>query len=318
MSRHHITSTFTAVLTIIIMVILSNPIACTSSNGSGSSNPGSDDIRLTVSNLGKNIDLTAGVTNEISFPVSFDMNRFNGPFSSLSLDLQAHLSAVKVTIPGVTKSTIPFPLKAIKTANAVIDGAQLYLRVAPIELEDTVCTTGELYGPFDISLADNFQPASVTPAIAEATQQTLDIINTGSYSVCVQIIPMITAIADLESLIVDFGACDQPPADIEGTWIGTYSCTGICPESGAVTMNIDQDQNDLSIATYTDDGGASYTGRVCGNRFSFSGGLTSSYDESGTFILNSDGITATKNSTYIDIGDPVFCSGSCTDQLSKQ
>jgi len=319
MYRYKLTSTFVTIASVIIIVVLSNPIACTSSNNSGSndSDPNVGGVtRLTVSNLGKDIDLITGVPVEISFPVTYDMNRFGGPFSSLTLDLQAHLSSVTITVPGVTITKIPFLFQSIKTANAVTDGAELFLRVALAEEEATVCTDGELYGPFDISLADNFQPVSVTPATAEATQQTLDIINTGSYSVCVQIHPVITAVADLNTLIVDFGACDTPAKNIGGTWAGTYMCGGICPESGNVTMNITQNQNDLSIATYTDDGGASYEGRVCGNRFSYSGGLTSEYDESGTFTLNPDG-SASKSSTYIDVGEGAFCTGTCTDELSQ-
>jgi len=252
---------------------------------------------------------------EIKFPVNYNLNDFGGPFSSLRMDLQAHVSAVSITVPGVTKA-IPFPLDSIKTAQAAVDGGQLYLRVGTAEQIDTVCEVGELYGPFSITLADNFQPESVSPAEANATQQTLDVINTGSYSICVQIMPSITAIADLNSLIVDMESCREPPADIAGTWTGSYMCEGTCPESGTVTLDIVQNANDPTIATYTDDGNAAYEGRVCGNRFSFTGGLTDSYDESGTFVLNADG-SASKTSTYIDIGTTSICSGTCTDILER-
>lgn len=59
-------------------------------------------------------------------------------------------------------------------------------------------------------------------------------------------------------------------------------------------------------------GGARYQGRVCGSRFSFEGGETNSYDESGTFELLGDN-TARKTSTYND----GFCVGRCTDELTR-
>lgn len=304
---------FSTLLPLIVLVVLMNPIACFHSSDSS----GTGVTTLTVYNLGKDISLTSGVMQEISFSESYNVDSYGGPFSSLKFDLQAHLSAVSITVPGVVVNKIPFPLNSIKSGNASMEGAQLFIRMAHAEQEATVCTEGDLYGPFDISLADNFQPESITPATAEATQQTLDIINTGSYSICVQILPVITAIADLNSLEVDFGSCTEPPADIQGLWTGTYECVGVCPEAGAITLEITQNQNDPSIASYIDDDGASYEGRVCGNRFSHRGGVTGSYDESGAFILN-DVNSATKTSTYLSVDTGGFiCSGTCTDVLVR-
>ena len=299
---------------LLIVLLIFNPIACSSS--STTTNPDGS-TTFTVSNLGQNISLTSGEMKEISFPVNYDLDSLGGPFSSLRMDLQAHLSAVSITVPGVT-AAIPFPLDSIKTAQAAVDGGQLYLRVGTAEQIETVCEVGELYGPFSITLADNFQPESVSPAEANASQQTLDVINTGSYSICVQIMPSVTAVADLNSLIVDMESCREPPADISGTWYGSYECIDICygTEIDTVELVIEQNAADPTIASYTDDANATYEGRVCGNRFSFTGGLTDSYDESGTFVLNADG-SASKTSTYIDIGTTVICSGTCTDILER-
>jgi hypothetical protein len=292
------------------VLIIANPMACSSSTSNGSGG-----TTFTISNLGKGVELTSGVMTEVSFPVTVDLDSVGGSISSLEVNLQAHVSAVTLSVPGVTTS-IPFIFEAVESAHADITGSQLFLRVGSAEQEATVCTEGELYGPFDITLADNFQPASVVPATAEATRHTLDVINTGSYSICVQIMPTVTAVADLNSLTVDIGNCTEAPADISGRWSGPYECIGTCPESGTVTLDILQNANDPAIASYTDDSGASYQGRVCGNRFSFRGGVTESYDESGTFILNADG-SASKTSTYISIGASTICSGTCTDTLDR-
>jgi len=314
MYKYQLRTTLGVFASLLAVVILSNPIACSSSSTS-TSPTGVVGTELTVSNLGKDVTLISGEMQEISFSGSYDVNSYGGPFSSIKMDLQAHLSAISITVPNIVKTTIPFPFQSVKSANAAIVGSKMFLRIARAEQEATVCADGELYGPFEISLGDDFQPSSVTPATAEATQQTLDIINIGSYSMCVQILPVITAIADLNSLIVNFGSCDEPAADIQGTWTGTYSCIGTCPESGDVTIKITQDPNDLTIASYTDSE-ASYQGRVCGNRFSYSGGVPSSYDESGTFVLNPDG-SASKFSTFLSIID-ANCSGTCSDSLSRQ
>ena len=60
---------------------------------------------------------------ETRFPVNYNLNDFGGPFSTLRMDLQAHVSAVSITVPGVT-AAIPFPLDSIKTAQAAVDGGQ--------------------------------------------------------------------------------------------------------------------------------------------------------------------------------------------------
>lgn len=317
MSKSRLMAVLGALVSFFSILLLANPIAC-----SNSSSDGAGGTRFTVSNLGKDVSLIEGEIKEIIFSESYNVNSYGGPFSSIKMDLQAHLSSISISIPSAVKKTVPFPLQYVKSANAAIEGSQLFIRIARAEQEATVCQDGELYGPFDISMADNFQPVSVTPATAEATQQTLDVINTGGYSMCVQILPVITAIANLDSLIVDFGSCTEPAADIQGTWTGSYYCEGICDSADdvfAISLDITQDQNDRSIASYTDSE-ASYEGRVCGNRFSYSGGVTSVYDESGTFILNADG-SASKTSTYLSITDgdtDTICSGTCSDTLVRQ
>lgn len=305
MTMFRLASMVSTLLVIATVVILSNPIACSSSNVDGST-------RLTVSNLGKSINLSSGMTEEISFPVTVNSAQFPEPFSAITLNLKNHLSAL--TVSGTTAS-IPFPLQAIKMAQAAIEGTQLFLRVANIEQLASVCTDGEVYGPFSVTLADTLVPMSVSPETASATQQTLDVINTGSYAVCIQILPVVNATVDLDTIIVNTTNCTEAPADIAGDWTGPYSCLGTCPENGTVMLTIVQNLNDPSIATYTDNSGASYEGRVCGSRFSYSGGVTSDYDESGTFVLNPDG-SASKTSQFIDLTTG-FCTGSCSDELTR-
>ncbi len=273
------------------------------------------EVSIDVSASGQDIAVTAGETLSLAFPVSFDIQRFGGPFGELTLNLEDHLSDVSV-IPAGLVATASVPEDSLVTAAATSDSAQMFLRVAASEALETVCAFGELYGPFEVMLDSEFQPATVTPGTASATQSTIDVINTGAYSLCVQVLPPIDAIIDLNRLGLAVSDCNESPADISGTWGGTFSCSDNCGnDSGSVTLAIEQSETDSSIATYTDDSGAAYQGTVCGNRFSFKGGIASSFEESGTFVLNADG-TASKASTYKDT-PPGICTGTCTDALVR-
>jgi hypothetical protein len=300
----------------VLVIFLTNPIACSSSSSSRVIEGGT---QIAVSNLGKNIDLNAGVAKQIVVTKdAFDIDKFGGPITDLTINLFDHLKALTLSNPAVPKET--GSSDSAGRAAAKITGSKMTIRVARFEDSDTVCSTGELYGPFDIALEDDFTASSVSPPTATATAHTLDIINTGGYSVCIEVTPVINATASLDFVEVDIGNCDEAPADIAGTWSGPYSCVNdlnpACNDSGTVTLTIVQDGSDPSIASYTDDGGAMYQGRVCGNRFSFQGGVASSYDESGTFVLQGDG-SATKTSSYRDIGPSPFCSGQCSDSLGR-
>lgn len=273
------------------------------------------DVSINVSSSGQDIAVTAGETLSLAFPVSFDIKRFGGPFGELTLNLEDHLSDVSVTPAGLVATASVSGAKLV-TAAATSDSAQMFLRVAASEAIETVCAFGELYGPFDVMLDSAFQPATVSPGTASATQATIDVVNTGAYSLCVQVLPPIDAIVDLNRLGFTVSDCSEPPADISGTWGGTFSCNDNCDSgSGSVTLTIEHSETDSSIATYTDESGASYQGTVCGNRFSFKGGIASSFEESGTFVLNADG-TASKTSTYKET-PPGICTGTCLDALVR-
>ena len=93
----------------------------------------------------------------------------------------------------------------------------------------------------------------------------------------------------------------------------TVGTPGSCDvPQGTVELTITQQGRS---ASYTDDAGAMYDGTVCGTAFSFKGGLTGSYQESGKFTLNSDG-TAGKVSSYTPLGGA--CTGRCIDELTRQ
>ena len=295
----------------VVTLITLTPTGCFhSSSGSGSV------LNMVIGSQGQDISLNSGQTTEIVTPLSYDVQNLGGPFESVSLNLQAHLSALEITLPGqVTSKT---DRSRNEPVQAITPGAHMYIRVAHREAADSVCSDGELYGPFSVSIDESFAAAAVTPASQQASQTTLDVINTGSLSICVQVVAMIDATVDLNRLAIEKADCASTPANIHGTWTGTYSCDGNCPAPPGtpVSLDISQSSEDPYVATYTDTTGATYSGTVCGNRFSYKGGVSNNYDESGTFVLNADGVTATKTSTYTDV-PPNNCTGTCTDELTR-
>lgn len=291
----------------LLALMILTPMGCGGGGGSGG-NSGGDTFRtlnMTVNSLGKNVRLSAGQSTTVDFVLPINLAASNGPIDGLKLDLQAHLDNAVVSIPGIVPDG--------GDGRAVADNtAEMSMRIGPAEMENTVCSDGELYGPFTVSVDSQMQPADVSPGAATANQATVDVINTGFAAICVTVESAIDATVDLDQISVEVSNCDDPPADIDGVWIGSYSCGAPCPESGDITLTITQNSEDPSFASYTDDGGASYEGRVCGNRFSFEGGEENNYDESGTFVLNADG-SGSKNSTYNDGA----CVARCTDSLNR-
>jgi hypothetical protein len=277
--------------------------------GSGDSSSGFSGSNLTL-DLGpaaQNIPLTAGTTWSIAFSVQMDPGDFNGPLTYLDLDLSESLSGLTFT-PGGSPAGLSVP------ADPLGGLVLMTMYVAPVDAADP-CATGIEYGPFTITLDPSFHPLSVSPETESADQSTLAIINTGAFSACIEVQSPLEATASQDEAAVSF--CDEPIADIAGTWVGTYYCTSSNPD-----CSLDESSVELYItqaasgyANYTDDGDAFYSGNVCGYSFSFDGGGPG-YDESGIFIMEPDGLTATKTSYYEDWLEP-YCTGACYETLTR-
>jgi hypothetical protein len=286
--------------TVLTILVVAWVISC----GGGGSSGGSDG-NINFGPAGQGIVLDAGETWALIFTVNFDPGDFGGPYESIVLDLEDNISNLTFS-PGAASA-------GLSASPLVVETATLTLHVAPADAASTVCTKGTQYGPFEITLDESSQPDSVSPETLIASQSTLDIINFGTFAVCVEITSSIDAETGMNG--ADFILCNESIADIAGTWVGDYSCGGNCPESGEIELWITQTPGTPGYANYTDDGGAFYSGNVCGFRFEFEGGGIG-YDESGTFIMDPSGLTATKTSTYMD-NFPGTCSGSCLDTLHR-
>jgi len=58
---------------------------------------------------------------------------------------------------------------------------------------ETVCTTGEQYGPYVVTLDENLVPVSVEPSEVNITAATLALLNAGEFTLCIQVTSSIDA-----------------------------------------------------------------------------------------------------------------------------
>jgi hypothetical protein len=195
------------------------------------------------------------------------------------------------------------------------------------------CTNGESFGSFSLDInSENDPVVTVTPPIVEATPSVIGMFNSGEVAVC-----FVVTITQLNGTSVDFQftdlvlftvTCDITPEDMNGTWDGGvegYTCNNSgaeceslsipAVETGPINLTINQPGSG-NFATYSDDGGANYIGFVCGNKFTFNGGIPFDYKEDGVFTLTSP-TQGSKSSDWE--GFNYLCGGSCSDPvLTKQ
>lgn len=189
-------------------------------------------------------------------------------------------------------------------------GATATLRVGSDP--ETVCETGVQYGPFEVSHGTSLV---VTPETVAADGATLQIINMGSMTVCLTITPNFDALLSVEAVAMDIteGNCSSP-SNFAGTWNGTYQCGNDCgtPFGGDVQLVVTQNGTQ---ASYTDQGGDTFSGVVCGDMFRFEYTGTD-FVERGTLTLDGPN-AATKRSTWRSTTAP-YCGGNCVDYVTRE
>jgi len=255
------------------------------------------------------LDYNLQVTQGLSIDVNFPVNPGPGNYTNISLNLQDILTN------SVTIET-PAPTPGVGANNISADALltmNMYIRVGAFP--ETVCQDGLRYGPFMI--AGSSSAPTVNPPSASAAPSSVNIINSGSFAMCIQVVSDTDASIHVGTSSVDATQCNQPPANMSGTWTGTYTCLnhGSPDEIGLpITLTITQDGY---RAQYVDDGGNTYEGTVCGRVFKFN--RTSPIDfstESGKFVLNANG-SGTKTSIWTSSSSPDTNWGTCTDNLTR-
>ena len=261
---------------------------------------------LSLGNLINDVEVFANQQNASSFAV--DLPSTIPPVVSLTVDLAATLAAASIEALEKSISQGHPNGGATPKATPTLD---MTIRVGAKDELSTVCSTGIPYGPIKIN-----GTSSVSPQKVAVSQQTISVINTGAMSICILTTPSIDTSITVNSLALEAEACAVAPANIDGTWEGTYFCdnSGVCAdEGGPITLTINQSANGYSAHYF--DGAATYDGSVCGGTFRFNGKANDgSWTESGTFVVGPNG-TATKTSQWQELDGS--CGGKCQDTLTR-
>jgi hypothetical protein len=69
----------------------------------------------------------------------------------------------------------------------------------------TVCDTGESYGPFEVTLDENFQPVSISPASVTLSQISIELLNTGKFSFCLDVLSPVSGSVVIEGMTFQVG-----------------------------------------------------------------------------------------------------------------
>jgi len=306
---------------IIILLLLGGFQGCASNGGDDDDDNGDETgsvqhlVIPRVSAAAK-YHLHAGQTENFIF--TYHLPPSAQAFSSVEIDLSATLNHLTVTSGLVSAPSSFFSrmfafMKQKESIAAENTTLEAFVRIG--NDPTTVCATGTLYGPFTLSLDSLFQPTAVVPASVSADAVTLDIINVGSVSICMIIYSPVDLTISLESIEVDViqSECD-PPSNFAGPWTGTFQCGNSCtgePFGGIIQLTVTQSG---TSASYTDNDGGTFTGKICGNSFRFERSQSQEY-ERGIMTLNGDG-SATKRSAWRTTTENP-CGGDCVDILTR-
>lgn len=271
-----------------------------SSGGGEQATPRTDPAVVPIEELAS-VSLTAGVPRQVRYVTALPPTTVTG----FEVDLLASLARLTTT-----------PGSALRLAAAAVGGETVTVRVrvaAAAELE-TVCTTGHLFGVYEIGLDALLAPISAAPAKAVADGTTLAVLNAGPWVTCLEITSPADATFSLSGVEVTVTHdCAAPSADFSGAWVGTWSCTSSCGATTGGSISLTVTQEGGGRARYLDDGGDEYTGAVCGAELRFVSN-TSLETERGTLRLTSGG--AEKRSHWRGTQAP-FCNGDCVDTLHR-
>lgn len=295
------------------LFILASAVIIDCSSGGGGSD-GDDRItthEISTAGFTNNIQLTAGQTTERSF-----QGFTPGPkriYDEVTLNLQSMLDSGYIADRSIRSAKKSPSSQTENFQPSAVQEWQLSFRIGAAAEIDTICRDGWLYGPY--TLRGNDIPETSDTANVSAEPSTVDLINFGSFAMCIQISSPIDLNLSVSKYSVAVSTCEENPANFAGTWTGTYSCDNQnCPDTptSSITLHVYQDGHS---ASYHDEE-ASYEGTVCGNVFSYNGGVEGDfgYIEKGTLTLNSDG-TAHKQSSFKDNNGS--CQGTCEDFLTR-
>lgn len=303
------------VLSIILILFLA--VSCGDDSSSGSSGNDATTFTALLNDDFKNISLNEGENQEFIFTYTISNDLSTKARLSINISetlANTYLSAgPTASAPGKFEMSKMLAYLMIKDAFAA-ESAQMTVHISYADDPD-VCNSPFVYGPYDISGAIGSALTSTTASVSSG-QATMNIINSGSFDICVKTTPPIDAYLTVSGVVVDYEDCEASEWEIVGEWTGYYECSDFGEPHGGQNMQISLTitKNQDGSYRYIDDEGAMYEGYLCENRFRYKGGDEGNYSESGTMVFESS-TSATKTSIYNILNESI--RGRCSDTLHK-
>lgn len=178
-----------------------------------------------------------------------------------------------------------------------------------------VCDSPFVYGPYTIGGTVGSALNSSTASVS-ADQASRNIINAGSFEMCVKATPPIDAFLTVSGVVVDYDDCEPSELNIVGEWAGYYECTDFdeAPDMQTIPISMTITKNQDGSYRYVDDTKSAYEGHLCENKFRYKGGEEGISRESGTMVFKNS-MSATKTSIYNSLTQSIRLR--CSDTLHK-
>jgi len=137
--------------------------------------------------------VTAGEPAQQAGTTSFDTGGISVAAATLELDPS-------------TISIAPAESAKTRLAQTGSNTAVVTVRIASADAVSTVCEAGEQYGPYTVTFDDNFVVQSISPSTVTLSQNTIDLLNAGSFSLCIQVEMSIDGTITIEELRLNISA----------------------------------------------------------------------------------------------------------------
>jgi len=301
-----------------IIITLLN-VGCSSSSDS-SAPSGVTSSTASLDDNVKNVVLASGVPAEIKF--TFTVPGDISAKGDATVNVTESLKNITLSSSPISQDSNRFETlrllayALVKDAFAATPSTAQVTAFVSYPGDTDVCSSSYRFGPYSITGMIGEALSSDTESI-ELSGPVVDVVNSGSFEICVVTIPPIDAYLTVTDVAVDFEPCVDPTVDVVGEWTGVYSCTNFgtgVPDAVDEPINLTISKNADGSYHY-EDGVAVYDGHLCGDKFKFTGGDDEYYTESGTFVFSSS-TSSTKTSVWNSI-PPGLSGGTCVDTLEK-
>ena len=123
------------------------------------------------------------------------------------IPVQTGTISIDPSLVTVTPTSFAANAKRARTAQDAENTLEVTAWIAPLEDLDTVCggDSSEEYGPYTLTLDADNHPVSVTPESVTISENTLNLITSGEFSLCLRIVSTIDATIRIEKLTFNVG-----------------------------------------------------------------------------------------------------------------